>query len=140
MQTRGGWTSWLLGAALLVGAGAQAAPLLRCELTYAGRTSTVEARPVTDPYRVPAQPVGEFGRFHFQPVLVGEGERIDRIALYVYMSAAPQPLLIQQAKYLPPFAPAGHSGPLPLTGEQRLYAGPMERELIYQCHLHGVQP
>ena len=127
----------------LAGAVAQAAPLLRCELGYAGAVHTLQATPVADPYSVPSVDVGGFGRFRFKAVMVGEGERIDRIALYAYQNAKPQPLLIQQAKYLPPiaqFAPSGHSGPIPLTGEQRLYAGPMERELMYQCTLQGWRP
>jgi hypothetical protein len=46
--------------------------------------------------------------------------------------------MIQEAKYLPPFRSAPQ--PYSLTGEQRLYAGPMERELTYHCTLEGVSP
>lgn len=117
---------------------AQAAPRLVCELSYAGALHTLQAVLVAEPYGVPAQDVG--GRFRFKPVLVGEGSRVDRVVLYAYFNTPQQPVLIQQAKYLPPFAPPGHRGPIDLTGEQRLYAGHMERELIYRCSLHGVQP
>jgi hypothetical protein len=117
---------------------AGAAPRLVCELGYAGALHTVQADPVAEPYGVPAQDVG--GRFRFKPVLVGEGERVDRVVLYAYFNTPQQPVLIQEAKYLPPFAPPGHRGPIPLTGRQHLYAGQMERELIYSCTLHGVQP
>jgi hypothetical protein len=45
---------------------------------------------------------------------------------------------VQEAKYLPPFRVTDK--PYPLTGEQHLYAGPVERELIYSCTLEGLQP
>lgn len=125
----------LIGVALLP---AQAAPRLVCEVSYAGALHTLQAEPVAEPYGVPAQDVG--GRFRFKPVLVGEGERVDRVLLYAYYNTPQQPVLIQQAKYLPPFAPPGQRGPIALTGQQHLYAGHMERELIYRCSLHGVRP
>ena len=129
-----------LAALMLLGTSVQAMPRLVCELGYAGSVQTLEARPVPAPYAVASVDVGGFGRFRFKPVVIGEGERIDRIALYVYDSSPAQPRLLQQAKYLPPFAPPGHSGPVALTGEQRLYAGPLERELIYHCTLLGWRP
>jgi len=117
-----------------------AAPLLRCNVTYAGASQWVEATPVTDPYSVPSVDIG--GRFRFKAVMVGSSAQLDRIVLYAYFNAhtdaGTQPMLIQQVKYLPPFKAA--ATPTPLTGEQRLYAGPAERELIYSCTLEGVQP
>ena len=124
-----------LGAlGLVLGLNATAAPLLRCQVTYAGTTHTVEARPVADPYTVPSVEIG--GRFLFKPVVVGTAQRIDYIKLYAYLNASRQPVLIQEAKYLPPFR---HSAtPYLLTGIQHLYAGPVERELLYSCTLEGV--
>ncbi|MDR3367813.1 hypothetical protein [Rhodoferax sp.] len=115
---------------------AQATPLLRCAVTYAGSTQTIEATPVADPYVVASVDIG--GRFWFKPVVVGQGSRLDYIKLYAYLDTASQPVLIQEAKYLPPFASA--QLPASLTGEQHLYAGHLERELIYNCTLQGVQP
>ena len=115
---------------------ALAAPRLRCSVTYAGATQVVEAVPVSDPY--PAPSVDIAGRFRFKAVMVGSDARIDRVVLYAYLNAGAQPVLVQQAKFLPPFAAS--AAPYPLTGEQRLYAGPVERELIYSCTLQGVQP
>ena len=123
-----------LAAALLPCA--QAAPLLRCEVTYAGATQVVEARPVEDPYPVPSVDIG--GRFRFKAVMVGHGERVDHIALYAYRGTHRQPILVQEAKYLPPFRVT--EVPYPLTGEQHLYAGVVERELIYSCTLEGIAP
>jgi hypothetical protein len=111
-----------------------AGPLLRCEVTYADATQVIEAKPVADPYPVPSVEIG--GRFYFKAVLVGSSGQAERILLYTYFNVEGRPVLIQQAKYLPPF-PASPK-PVPLTGEQRLYAGPAERELIYRCTLEGV--
>jgi hypothetical protein len=117
-----------------------AAPLLRCDLTYAGDTQSIEATPVTDPYIVPSIDIA--GRFRFKAVMVGSTAQLDRVVLYAFFNAdaeaGTQPMLIQQVKYLPPFKAS--TTPYPLTGEQRLYAGTAERELIYSCTLEGVQP
>jgi len=115
-----------------------AAGQLRCEVTYAGDTRTLVATPVADPYAVATEDIR--GRFRFRAVVVGTSERIDYINLYVYQSQSTQAVLVQQAKYLPPFARPADGGPWPLTGEQHLYAGLMERELIYSCTLQQGRP
>lgn len=115
---------------------AVAAPLLRCDVAYAGTTHRIEARPVDDPYPVPSVDIG--GRFRFKAVMVGSATQVQRILLYAYLDAARQPILVQEAKYLPPFRVT--DTPYPLTGEQHLYAGPVERELIYSCTLEGIAP
>jgi hypothetical protein len=130
-------TSRLLAcAALLCATTLHARPLLRCELTYAGSTQTLEATPVDDPYPVASVDVG--GRFFFKAVVVGRGAQPEYIKTYAYLDTRTQPVLVQQATYLPPFAPA--PGGQRLTGKQFVYAGPVERELQYECVLHGVQP
>jgi len=129
------WSAGALCAATLSLAHAEGA-LLRCQVTYAGATQEVHAQPMPDPYDARRVDIG--GRFWFKPVLVGQGARVDYIALYAYVDTHRGPVLIQQAKYLPPF-PATPTAQ-PLTGEQHLYAGPVERELIYHCTLEGHQP
>ena len=124
----------LLIAGGLFSAGAHALPLLHCEVTYAGSTHTVEARTVTDPY--PVSSVDIAGRFRFKAVMVGQGAQIDYIKLYTYVETPRQPMLIHQATYHPPFTVP--SAPHGLTGEQRVYGGPKERELIYRCALQEV--
>lgn len=114
---------------------AQAAPLLRCEVTYAGTTHVVEAVSGTDPYRVPSVDIG--GRFRFKAVMLGTSQRIDVINLYAYIDTRRQPVLIHQAKYLPPFRKS--AAPYALTGHNSLYASNVERELQYNCVLQGVQ-
>lgn len=115
---------------------AVAAPLLRCQVSYAGTTHVIEASPVADPYPVASVDIG--GRFRFKAVMVGHTARVDRILLYAYLDTRTQPILVQEAKYLPPFQAS--TTPYLLTGEQHLYAGPVERELIYSCTLQGVTP
>ena len=115
---------------------AGAAPLLRCQVSYAGTTHVIEASPVADPYPVASVDIG--GRFRFKAVMVGHTARVDRILLYAYLDTRKQPILVQEAKYLPPFQAS--TTPYLLTGEQHLYAGPVERELIYSCTLQGVTP
>ena len=130
-----GWAACALAfTTLYVNAGA--APLLRCDVTYAGSTQTIEARPVANPYPVPSVDIG--GRFRFKAVVVGDDTNVERILLYTYLDAKRQPLLVQQAKYLPPYPVT--TRPYPLTGEQHVYAGVAERELIYSCTLEGVAP
>lgn len=122
----------------VTGCAAFASPALECEVTYAGHTQTVVAHPVADPYPVPAVDIA--GRFRFKPIVVGDDRRIRRVLIYVYLETDAQPVLIQQAKYLPPFPGADASGSMALTGQQYLYAGALERELIYQCQLKGSAP
>ena len=113
-----------------------AAPLLRCEVAYAGSTQVVQASPVDDPYRVASVDIG--GRFRFKAVMVGDATHVQYINIYAYLDAKRQPILLQQAKYLPPFSVA--APPYSLTGEQHLYGGAVERELKYNCTLQGVAP
>ena len=113
--------------------------LLQCPVTYAGSTQVVEARPVSNPYPVPSVDIG--GRFRFKAVMVGKAQQVESITLYAYLDTSLQPVMIHQGLYLPPYHPsmaAGHA--YNLTGYQHLYAGPMERELIYHCTLQGVKP
>lgn len=123
-------------AALALSLSATAAPLLRCQVSYAGTTHVIEASPVTDPYPVASVDIG--GRFRFKPVMVGDATHVERILLYTYLDTRKQPILIQEAKYLPPFQAS--TTPYLLTGEQHLYGGPVEREIIYSCTLQGVAP
>lgn len=123
-----------LALALIACSAAHAAPLLRCEVTYAGTTHLVQAAPVADPYTVPSVDIG--GRFRFKAVMLGTPQRIDAINLYAYVDTKRQPVLIHQAKYLPPFRKSVN--PYPLTGHNSLYASNLERELQYSCTLQGV--
>ena len=126
----------LLGLCLWgFGIHAQATPQLRCDVTYAGQTHVLKTRPVSDPYSV--EPVDIGGRFFFKMVMVATGSQLEYIKLYAYLNQEPRPLIVQHAKYLPPFRATAQ--PYLLTGQQHVYADPIERELIYKCWLGGVQ-
>lgn len=130
-----GTRSAIILTALLLAGAAHAAPLLRCEVTYAGTTHVVQATPGADPYTAPSVEIG--GRFRFKAVLLGSERRIEAINLYAYLDARRQPILIHQAKYLPPFRKT--VAPYALTGHNYLYASDVERELQYSCTLQGVR-
>ena len=122
--------------ALLFAGLAVAEPQLTCQVTYAGTTHTVVAHPVADPYPVPSVDIG--GRFWFKAVMVGDAVHVNRILLYAYQDAQPHLVLVHQAKYLPPYPRTLQ--PWAITGQQHVYAGPLERELIYSCNLEGLTP
>ena len=125
-----------LAVFLFAGVAAHAAPLLRCEVTYAGSTQVIETRPAADAYGV--KPVDIAGRFLFKVVMSAPKGKLNYVLIYTYLQQEPRPLLLQQAKY---FAPVKQSTrPFLLTGEQHIYGGPIERELIYRCDLQGVKP
>ncbi len=124
----------LLAATLAFTGISHAVPLLTCKVSYAGTTHTIQIHPVSDPYPVESVDIG--GRFRFKAVMVGTPSRVDYVSLYAYLETRTQPILVQQAKYLPPFR---HSTkPYLLTGQQFVYAGPVERELMYSCTLEGT--
>ena len=108
-----------------------AAPLLRCEVTYAGATQEVRVHPTNQPYLV--QPINIADRFSFKVVMSAPKGQLAHVLIYAYLQQEPRPLLLQEAQYFPPFpSPTSRKS---LTGVQHLYGGPIERELIYQCWL-----
>jgi hypothetical protein len=125
-----------LAVFLFAGVAVHAAPLLRCEVSYAGTTQVIETRPAADDYGV--KPVDIAGRFLFKVVMSAPKGKLNYVLIYTYLQQEPRPLLLQQAKYFPPFKPSKR--PYLLTGEQHVYGGPIERELIYRCDLQGVKP
>ncbi len=112
------------------------APLLRCQITYAGATHTLETTAGGDPYAIKAIDID--GRFRFKAVVLGTDQHIDAIKLYAYYEGRRQPVLIEEAKYMPPFAIS--DSPYALTGLHYLYAPPLGRELQYGCALVGAKP
>jgi hypothetical protein len=126
------WTLGILGPSHA----AQPGPNMRCEVTYAGVTQEVLAYPVTNPYEVKPVDIGE--RFTLKIVMAAPNGKLKYVLIYAYLNQDTKPLLIQEAKYNGPFKASLQ--PYLLTGEQHLYAGPIERELIYRCWLGGVNP
>ena len=124
------WMGACLGMSSMAGA------LLQCDVSYAGTTHKLKATPTADPYSVQAVDIG--GRFFFKMVLLETNAKLDHVLIYAYLDQEPRPLLLQQAKYMGPFPVS--TQPYPLTGEQHVYGGPIERELIYSCWLSTGTP
>ena len=103
-----------------------AAALLQCDVSYAGTTHKLKQ----------AYDIG--GRFFFKMVLTETNAKLDHVLIYAYLDQEPRPIILQQAKYMGPF-PANAQAYL-LTGEQHVYGGPIERELIYSCWLSTATP
>ncbi len=110
--------------------------LLQCDVSYAGTTYKLKATPTKDPYSVPTVDIG--GRFFFKMVLTEANSKLEHVLIYAYFDQQPRPILLQQAKYSGPFPNSPQ--PYALTGEQRVYGGPVERELIYSCWLSTMNP
>lgn len=110
--------------------------LLQCDVSYAGTTYKLKATPTQDPYSVPSIDIG--GRFFFKMVLTETNSKLEHVLIYAYLDQQPRPTLLQQVKYAGPFP--NSPKPYALTGEQRVYGGPVERELIYSCWLSTVSP
>ncbi len=109
-----------------------------CHVTYAGVTHTVPLCPTAAPYDTPSVSIG--GRFRFKAAHVSEKNATPRIGIYVYFEADPQPLLIQHVLIRPPYPSPRAGEALDLLGEQHVYAGPLERELIYHCTVRKQMP
>ncbi len=110
--------------------------LLQCDVSYAGTTYKLKATPTQDPYSVPSIDIG--GRFFFKMVLTETNSKLEHVLIYAYLDQQPRPTLLQQVKYAGPFI--NSPKPYALTGEQRVYGGPVERELFYSCWLSTVSP
>ncbi|MBC3860598.1 hypothetical protein H8K32_00655 [Undibacterium jejuense] len=110
---------------------AQAAPLLRCYATYAGETQIIEAHPSDNPYQI--EPVDIGGRFKLKMEMNGEQNAINYIKIYAYFQTSHGDVPIHEASYYPPFQRRNEESVL--TPFNRLYAGPLERELQYHCTL-----
>jgi len=118
----------VLGMSLVVCAVCSAAPLdsrLQCKLFAGGEDHQFVFVPTPHPYRV--KPV-DLERFRFKAILSANSEQIENIKISVSYRTEKQPLILQQATYLPPFV--SHQS---LTGRQQLYSPNLGRELIYDC-------
>jgi hypothetical protein len=112
-------------------AGAGAAPVLRCEVSYADVPRVL--RFSLDVHAYDAAAVDIDGRFRFKAVLRGAAGTVETVKIYVYATTAAQPRMLQELRYRAPFAPQDR--PESLTGEQTVYAQPIGRPLHYACAL-----
>lgn len=107
---------------------------LLCEVSYAGTTHQVLSERIDDPYMAPLHDIG--GRFRFKSVLLGSQKQIETIKLYAYFQTREKDILIHEAIYRAPFLhlpKQTKTQRTALTPVNHLYAGEVERELIYQC-------
>ncbi len=122
--------AFFLAAMLLTGQ-TSAQAILRCYVDYAGQTQIVSTGPQASPYPINAEDIQ--GRFRFKTVMVGSAQHIHYIKLYAYFQSRDGDVLIHQASYQPPFQVSAQE--FFFTPDNRLYAGPLERELAYRCSL-----
>lgn len=109
-------------------------PILKCEVNYAGKKEILTKGITQDPYKV--EPFNISDRFYFKMVLTAKKDTLDRVIIYVHSANKVRPTLLQEAKYFAPYQIT--TEPYLLTGEQKIYSLPKERELIYSCWLGGV--
>lgn len=118
----------VLGMSLVVCSVCSAEPLdsrLQCKLFAGGEDHQFIFVPTPHPYR--AKPI-DLERFRFKAIVSANAEHIENIKITVSYRTDKQPLILQQATYLPPFV--SHQS---LTGRQHLYSPNLGRELIYEC-------
>jgi len=112
-------------------AAAAESPLLRCEVSYAGSTHTLDTQISEQPYLATMHDIG--GRFSFKAVMIGTRKKIDYIKLYAYLQGRELDTPIHQATYQKPILVGKRMKAL--TPFNHLYAGEVEREMQYQCFL-----
>lgn len=128
----------LLAISLACSASVTFACQLSCEVTYAGATHLLAICPTQEPHQVAAVSVGD--RFRFKAIHVNDDQLSPRIGIYVYLETPTSPLLLQHVVLRPPYPVPPAGGTIDLLGEQHLYAGPLERELIYRCSMKQETP
>ena len=111
---------------------ARRGPAVLCSCSYGGAEQRLVFPATRDPYRVKAVDIA--GRFRFKVVYVREPWRAATVNVYAYHQADDRDVLLQEAKYSPPFAAAAGDGRYGFTGRQLVYS-PTERELAYWCEL-----
>lgn len=110
-------------------------PQLNCDLSYAGSTHHIKANIIDNPYLAEIHDVG--GRFSFKAVMLSSKGKLSAIKLYAYLQGRDKDFPIHEAIFLPPFPLANSKTKqaIALTPINHLYAGEVERELLYQCFL-----
>jgi hypothetical protein len=135
MQRGVGFASFCVGAwlgCLGVTGCARKAPAVLCTCSYGGVEQRLTFPATRDPYGVKAVDVA--GRFRFKAIYLREPWRAASVNVYAYHQAEERDVLLQEGKYLPPFAAAASGGRYGFTGRQLVYS-PTERELEYWCEL-----
>jgi hypothetical protein len=137
------WAAWPygFGAVWLAVLACATTPIeaaqLRCHIEVNGETTLYVVEPTQDPYGAQSLDIAE--RFRFKAVVLGQGDEIELVNIYVYYQTRRQPMVLQHAKHLKPLAlQSPDSGAL--TGRVALYSPVLGKELAYQCALHKEAP
>jgi hypothetical protein len=126
------WSWWrlhkfmLLALCALAPAFGQAAQL-HCDIEVNGETHHHVFAPTTDPYAAQSIDIGE--RFRFKAVVLGQGDNIELVNIYAYYQTRRQPMVMQHAKHLNPFA-LENPAPGALTGRVALYSPVLGKEMV----------
>ena len=103
-----------------------------CTCTYAGVAKRLVFPATREPYAVTPLDIGE--RFRLKVVYLRDPWRSASLNVYAYARSQDRDLLLQEGKYLPPFAASTSGGRFGFTGRQLLYSAE-QRELEYWCEL-----
>jgi hypothetical protein len=104
---------------------------LECTYSASNVTRTVRVEPTQDPYA--GKELDVAGRFALKFVYVASPEDVASFRVYAYELGDAGPLLLQEGKYLPPFATGASTARRELTGRQLVYGHELGRELAYSC-------
>lgn len=124
-----------IALALLLPFGAWAKPQLQCTFEVNSEVHHRVFALASDPYAVEGVPVGN--RFRFKAIVLGEGERVESVNLYVYYNTRRQPVIMQHTQFLQPKI-ANAAAEDALTGRVSVYSPLLGKELMYRCALQEV--
>jgi len=103
-----------------------------CTCSYGGQVQRLSFPATREPYRVVPQEIGE--RFRLKVVYLREPWRSASLNVYAYARGEDRDVLLQEAKYLPPYSTSPSGDRFGFTGRQLVYSAE-QRELEYWCEL-----
>jgi hypothetical protein len=121
--------------AFLLPCAAWAKPQLQCTFEVNSEIHHRVFALAADPYAVEGVPIGN--RFRFKAIVLGEGERVESVNLYVYYNTRRQPMIMQHTQFLQPKI-ANAAAEDALTGRVSVYSPLLGKELMYRCALQEV--
>ena len=121
--------------ALLLPVAAWAKPQLQCTFEVNSEIHHRVFALASDPYAVKGVPIGN--RFRFKAIVLGEGERVESVNLYVYYNTRRQPMIMQHTQFIQPKVVSAAAEDA-LTGGVSVYSPLLGKELMYRCALQEV--
>ena len=127
---------------------------LQCSFEANSETHHTVHATATDPYTVPAVPIGN--PFRFKAIVLAAAQDkaadaapqvaqlaratvVESVNIYVYYTTRRQPMVMQHLQYVQPLAQR-NPAPAALTGRVALYSPLLGKELQSQCALAEVAP